>query len=107
MERAPLGVQLGIVEDLVERLQQAVGCLPRHVDQNSPTVLGISAAKQGKRTDDAIHRCADFVTHVGKKGRLGAARLFRLVAGALKLDDVSLSLATKKELPLAQADESV
>ena len=102
VKRSALGVQLCVVEDLVQGLQQAIRRLTGHIHKGSTTLLRVRPLEQRKRTDDAVHRRPDLMAHVGKEGGLCAARLFCLVAGPLELSDATLPFATQEQLPLSQ-----
>ena len=78
------------IEDVVDHPQERAG---RRTDGRQVVLLTLVEARFGQQlddADDAVHRCADFVAHVGQEKRLGAARLFRFFFGPLEVDGAFL-----------------
>ncbi len=65
------GFYLGDIEDVVDDSQQVPGRCVYRVE--SFYLLGgdAFASKQVRHADDAVHRRADFMAHVGEEGALG------------------------------------
>ena len=80
------GLDLGEVEDVFDHAQQRVGA---HLDQiEILTLLGLErgVAQQLRHADDAIHRRADLVAHVGEKLALRRIALVGLLPGRGELE---------------------
>ena len=79
LDQDPIGLQLGIVEDVVERRQQrlrgAVDAL--EVLSDPRRQLGQARPECGE-ADDRVHRRADLVAHVGEEHALGGVRCLGL-----------------------------
>ena len=85
-------LDLGEVEDVVEQPQQNVG---RLIDGRQIVALvrpQFGARQQLRHADDAIHRCADFVAHVGQERTLGLVGGFGSLLGSMQFDFVSPAL---------------
>ncbi len=79
------GLELGQVEDIVEQLHQN---LARVVgDRQLLALLGTQRAvhRQRKHAQQAVQRCADFVTHVGKEGGACLGGLLGSALGRLQV----------------------
>jgi hypothetical protein len=86
------GLDLGEVEDVVDQVQQRVGRLLRRAADSA--LLRASAERlqqQLGHADDAVHRRADLVAHVGEELALRARRALGRVARGAQLPSDALS----------------
>ena len=80
------GLDLGEVEDVVDHLSSDVGRVldaAARYSRCSP-VRSASSSASVRHADDAVHRRADLVAHVGEELALGAVRRLGRLLGALE-----------------------
>ena len=63
---------LGKIQNIVEQQQQRIGRRRHHREVIALLRRQVGVAQQFAHADDAVHRGADFVTHVGEKLAFGA-----------------------------------
>ena len=78
----PACLDLGEVQDVVQQPEQGIGgFLDR--EEELPLFRGeLGVQSQLRHPDDAVHRCANLVAHIGQKLALGPIRHLGLVSGA-------------------------
>ncbi len=77
-------LDLGEVQDIVQQDQQRIAGLMDDVQVLALFVLEFGAQHQFRHSDNGVHRCADFMTHVRQKSALGNTGLLALVARGLQ-----------------------
>ena len=79
------GFDLGEVEDVVDDGQQAGGAVADRFQMIALGAVEFGIQQQFRHADDAVHRRADFVTHVGQELRLRLDRELRPILGLQQL----------------------
>ena len=74
LQGQPFGLDLGVVQDVIDDDQQRLARGPDGVGKQPLLVRQGGLAQQFCHADDTVHRRADLVAHIGKEGRLGAVR---------------------------------
>ena len=74
--------ELGVVEDAVEDAKQSLPGLAPFLGQR-PVVGAGMLADQFEDLQDAVHRRADFVAHVGEEARFGGVGFLGGMLGSL------------------------
>ncbi len=87
-----LGLDLGKVQNVIDKSQQGPPAVLRHCGVSPLLRSEVRFPEQLKHANDAVHRRADFVAHVGQKAALRPIGGFRALAGANQLRLVSFPL---------------
>ncbi len=100
---------LGEVQDVVDDLQQALAGPVDRLSETPLLVVQRGAEQQLRHAQDAVHRRADLMAHVGHELALGEAGGFGQIAGALQLQRLVVVLghvrhqAIQAQLTIGQA----
>ena len=79
------GFDLRDIEDVVEQHHHGSSRPRDEVGIARRFRIQLHARKQVGKTEHPVHRCADFVAHIGEELGLGAGGVFRMPGGAFKL----------------------
>jgi hypothetical protein len=104
VEAEPAGLDLGDVEHVVDKRQEAVRGAPggrRHV-----ALLGVEPGRAQKlgHADDGVQRCPELVAHGGEEAALRPARLLGLGHGTLELAEQKGEIARQDDEREDEAD---
>ena len=78
------------IEDVVDDAEQGIGRVAHHLEIAEALLLGFRPQRQVGHADDAVHRRADLMAHVGEEFALGLIRRlgpFGQMLGAVALGD--------------------
>ena len=81
------GLELGEIEDVIDEVEERLAARADHVHQLFLLGLQAELNEETGRTDDAVHRGANFVTHVGEEVPLRRCGDLGSLLGLLKLRD--------------------
>ncbi len=79
------GFNLGKIENVVDQGQQMLAGIQNFLDIVALLEVEFGFERQMRHADDAIHRGANFMAHVGKEFALGAVSCLGLLFGDLQL----------------------
>ena len=74
-QRQFAGLDLGEVENVIDQAQQAVGAAAHGAGEIALFFVELRGQQQIAHADDAVHRRADFMAHVGEEAALGGVRV--------------------------------
>ena len=81
LELEPAGLDLGVVEDVVDDGQQRLARFDHDLGIGALLLIEVGVHQQAGHAQDAVHRRADFMAHGGQEFRLGAVGRLGGVAG--------------------------
>ena len=88
LEVEPAGLDLRVVEDVVDHVEQRVTARPDDLGELALLVRQLGAEEQVRHPDHAVHRRPDLVAHRRQEGALRLRRRLGLLPGGLELADV-------------------
>ncbi len=92
LQLEPAGLDLGVVEDVVDDPQQGVAAGAHGLDEVALLVVQLRVEEQARQPDHRVHRRADLVAHIGEELALGPGAGFGAIPRLPQLREELLHL---------------
>ena len=88
LEFEPAGFDFGKVQNIIEQSEQRLRALERSLQVIALLIVELSIQRELEHADHAVHRRADFVTHIGEKFTLSTVGFLGVAAGANEFGNI-------------------